>query len=208
MSFGLVKHNNNSISAITTAGQLATGGLVLIKEQTASSSASISFIHGTSSVVFDSTYPIYLFEYSNIHPATNDQPFTFQGTTDGSNFNTTITSTHFEALNRENGSTPNLGYQSSQDLAQSTDFQYIQKDFGNDNDQNGGGRLFIFNPSSTTHVKHFMGEGSNSHDIDLNMHTFKAGYFNTTSAITGIQFKFASGNIDDGTIKLYGIKGS
>ena len=208
MSFGLVKHNNNSISAITIAGQLATGGLVLIKEQTASSSASISFIHGTSSVVFDSTYPIYLFEYSNIHPATNDQPFTFQGTTDGSNFNTTITSTHFEALNRENGSTPNLGYQSSQDLAQSTDFQYIQKDFGNDNDQNGGGRLFIFNPSSTTHVKHFMGEGSNSHDIDLNMHTFKAGYFNTTSAITGIQFKFASGNIDDGTIKLYGIKGS
>ena len=208
MSFGLVKHNNNSISAITTAGQLATGGLVLIKEQTASSSASISFIHGTSSVVFDSTYPIYLFEYSNIHPETNDQPFTFQGTTDGSNFNTTITSTHFEALNRENGSTPNLGYQSSQDLAQSTDFQYIQKDFGNDNDQNGGGRLFIFNPSSTTHVKHFMGEGSNSHDIDLNMHTFKAGYFNTTSAITGIQFKFASGNIDDGTIKLYGIKGS
>jgi len=208
VSFGLVKHNNNSISAITTAGQLATGGLVLIKEQTASSSASISFIHGTSSVVFDSTYPIYLFEYSNIHPATNDQPFTFQGTTDGSNFNTTITSTHFEALNRENGSTPNLGYQSSQDLAQSTDFQYIQKDFGNDNDQNGGGRLFIFNPSSTTHVKHFMGEGSNSHDIDLNMHTFKAGYFNTTSAITGIQFKFASGNIDDGTIKLYGIKGS
>ena len=208
MSFGLVKHNNNSISAITIAGQLATGGLVLIKEQTASSSASISFIHGTSSVVFDSTYPIYLFEYSNIHPETNDQPFTFQGTTDGSNFNTTITSTHFEALNRENGSTPNLGYQSSQDLAQSTDFQYIQKDFGNDNDQNGGGRLFIFNPSSTTHVKHFMGEGSNSHDIDLNMHTFKAGYFNTTSAITGIQFKFASGNIDDGTIKLYGIKGS
>ena len=208
MSFGLVKHNNNSISAITIAGQLATGGLVLIKEQTASSSASISFIHGTSSVVFDSTYPIYLFEYSNIHPATNDQPFTFQGTTDGSNFNTTITSTHFEALNRENGSTPNLGYQTEQDLAQSTNFQYIQKDFGNDNDQNGGGRLFIFNPSSTIHVKHFMGEGSNSHDIDLNMHTFKAGYFNTTSAITGIQFKFASGNIDDGTIKLYGIKGS
>ena len=208
MTFGLVKHNNNSISAITSAGNVTQGKMTLIKEQTASSNASISFIHGSSGVVFDNTYSIYVFKYINIHPATNDQPFTFQGTTDGSNFNTTITSTHFEAGGRESGSSPFVNYQTSQDLAQSTDFQYIQKDFGNDNDQNGNGKLFVFNPSSTTFVKHFIGEGANSHDLNISMHTFQAGYFNTTSAITGIQFKFASGNIDDGTIKLYGIKGS
>tara|TARA_R100000988_G_scaffold32187_1_gene16343 strand:- start:206 stop:832 length:627 start_codon:yes stop_codon:yes gene_type:complete len=208
MSFGLVKHNNNSISAITTAGNLAQGKMTLIKEQTASSSASISFIHGSSDVVFDSTYPIYMFKYISVHPATNDQPFLFQGTTDGTNFNTTITSTNFQALGRESGSSPNLGYETSQDLANSTDFQYIQKDFGNDDDQNGAGNLFVFNPSSTTFVKHFIGEGSNSHDADISIHSFQAGYFNTQSAITGIQFKFASGNIDAGTIKLYGIKGS
>ena len=208
MTFALVKHNNNSISAITTPGNLTQGKMTLIKEQTASSSASISFIHGSSDVVFDSTYPIYVFKFISIHPATNDQPFTFQGTTDGSNFNTTITSTHFEALVRENNSSPNLGYQGGQDLAQSTDFQYIQKDFGNDDDQNGSGTLFIFNPSSTTFVKNFMGQSVNSHDIDLSMNAFQGGYFNTTSAITGIQFKFASGDIDSGTIKLYGIKGS
>ena len=98
--------------------------------------------------------------------------------------------------------------QDAYDLAQSTNFQYIQKDFGSDNDQNGSGTLFVFNPSSTTFTKHFIGEGANSHDADISMHTFQAGYFNTTSAITGIQFKFASGNIDSGIIKLYGIKDS
>jgi len=204
----LVKYNNNSISAVTSAASIPSGALVPIKTITASSDATISFIHGSSDVVFDSTYPIYVFKYINIHPATNDQPFTFQGTTDGSNFNTTITSTNFQALGRESGSSPNLGYETSQDLAQSTDFQYIQKDFGNDNDQNGGGQLFIFNPSSTTFVKHFIGQGSNSHDADISIHSFQGGYFNTTSAITGIQFKFASGNIDAGKIKLYGIKDS
>ena len=64
----LVKYNNNSISAITTAGQLASGSMVLIKEQTASSSSTISFVHGSGGVVLDSTYPIYKFEFINMHP--------------------------------------------------------------------------------------------------------------------------------------------
>ena len=204
----LVKYNNNSISDVTELAGVPSGALVHIKTLTASSSSTISFIDGSSSVVFDNTYPVYFIKFISVHPGTNDQPLTFQGTTDGSNFNTTITSTHFEALVRENNSSPNLGYQGGQDLAQSTDFQYIQKDFGNDDDQNGSGTLFIFNPSSTTFVKNFMGQSVNSHDIDLSMNAFQGGYFNTTSAITGIQFKFASGDIDSGTIKLYGIKGS
>jgi hypothetical protein len=75
--------------------------MVLIKTLTASSSATLSFIHGSSDVVFDSTYPTYMFKYTSVHPATNDQPFLFQGTTDGTNFNTTITSTNFQAGGRE-----------------------------------------------------------------------------------------------------------
>jgi hypothetical protein len=206
----LVKYNNNSISDVTELAGVPSGALVHIKTLTASSDSTISFIDGSSDVVFDSTYPVYFIKFISVHPGTNDQPLTFQGstTTNGSNFSTTITSTHFEALVRENNSSPSLGYQTSQDLAQSTDFQYIQKDFGSDDDQNGSGTLFIFNPSSTTFVKHFIGQSVNSHDIDLSMHAFQAGYFNTTSAIRAIQFKFASGNIDTGTFKLYGIKDS
>jgi len=201
----------SNATTIADAGAFSAslGAMTHIKTLTASNSANLTFVHGASSVVLDSTYPIYMFKYTNAHPVTNDQPFLFQGTTDGSNFNTTITSTHFEIGGRENGSSPfGPNYQTEQDLAQSTDFQYIQKDFGSENDESGSGTLTLFDPSSTTFVKHFMGEGSNVHDVDIAMHTFQGGYFNTTSAITGIQFKFASGNIDSGKIKLYGIKDS
>ena len=92
----LVKYNNNSISAITTAGQLASGSMVLIKEQTASSSSTISFVHGSSSVVFDSTYPIYKFEFISIHPQTDNTEFQFNMSIDsGSNYNVTKTTTMF-----------------------------------------------------------------------------------------------------------------
>ena len=127
MTFGLVKHNNNSISAITSPGSLAQGKMTLIKEQTASSSSSISFVDGSSDVVLDSTYPIYLFKCINIHP------------------------------------------------------------------------------SSTTFVKHFIANVNYSYDADYSLQYFLAGYGNTTSAVDAIQFKMNSGNIDSGTIKLYGV---
>jgi len=201
----LVKYNNNSISDVTELAGVPSGAIVHIKTLTASSSSTISFIDGSSSVVFDNTYPVYFIKFISVHPGTNDQPLTFQGTTDGSNFNTTITSTHFEALVRENNSSPSVNYQSSQDLSQSTDFQYIQKDFGNDDDQNGSGTLFIFNPSSTTFVKHFVCRSVGYVYEDYVKDYFAAGYLNTTSAIDAIQFKMSSGEIQGGTIDLFGV---
>ena len=204
----LVKYNNNSISAITTAGQLASGSMVLIKEQTISSgTATVSFIHGSSDVVFDSTYPIYMFKWINTHHATGDRELVFQGTTDGSNFNVTMTSTYFYAYQFESDSNT-LSYDTARDQAQGTDFQRLTLPVRTDNDGGAAGEMFIFNPSSTTFVKHFIsrsaGMGEDSYAQDVNV----AGYFNTTSAITGIQFKARTGNLDSGTIKLYGIKDS
>ena len=34
---------------------------------------------------------------------------------------------------------------------------------------------------------------------------FVAGYCNVTAAIDGVQFSMSSGNIDSGTIKMYGV---
>ena len=65
----LVKYNNNSISAVTSAASFPAGALTLIKTLTASSSSTLSFVHGSSDVVLDSTYPIYKFVYINCHPA-------------------------------------------------------------------------------------------------------------------------------------------
>lgn len=204
----LVKHNNNSISAVTSMASLSTGSMVLIKEVTASSDASISFVDGSSDVVLDSTYPIYVFKYINIHPATNDVDFSFQGNAaGGSGFNETITSTTFRAYHTEADAT-SLAYNTSDDQAQGTSFQILHQSVGNDNDQSCSGEMYLFNPSSTTFVKHFMSRGNRSHHSDYSIDDFHAGYFNTTSAIDEIQFKFSSGNIDAGTIKLYGIKDS
>jgi hypothetical protein len=204
----LVKYNNNSISDVTSTG-LATGSLVPIKTLTASSSATLSFVHGTDGVVLDSTYPIYKFEFINCHPATDNTDFTFNMSTDsGSNYNVTKTTTAFEANHSEDNGTAFLGYVASRDLAQSTAVQDLILDVGNGADESCSGTLTIFNPSSTTFVKHFISVFNGYQSINLSQNFYVAGYGNTTSAINAFQFKFDSGNIDSGKIKLYGIKDS
>ena len=203
----LVFANNNSLSAITTKPSgLSGSAMTLIKEQTASSSSTISFVNGTSDVVLDNTYLIYVFKFINMHPATDDQSFTFQGSTNtGSSYGVNITSTSFRSYNQENDGGSGLGYLTGYDLAQSTSFQRLGQTVGNANDESISGELFIFNPSSTTFAKHFMARNAHAGYADYAGDGFTAGYFNTTSAIDAIQFKFDSGNIDAGTIKLYGI---
>ena len=205
----LVKYNNNSLSAITSTAGMPAGAMVLIKEQTASSSSTISFVHGTSDVVLDSTYPIYLFKFINIHPATDNVQFMHNGSTDaGSNYNLTKTNTVFEAEHDEADSGATLNYITGHDIAQGTGNAKFTYNVGNDNDQSVSGEMWLFNPSSTTFVKHFMTVVSNTHNSNYEKNTYTAGYYNTTSDIDAMQFTFSSGNIDAGTFKLYGIKDS
>jgi hypothetical protein len=197
----LVKHNNNSISSITTPGQIAQGKMILISEQTASGSASISFTSG-----IDSTYPIYKFEFINIHPQNDGVDFTFNYSTDsGSNYNVTKTSTMFVAYHDEIDENTGLQYEGAGDLAQGTGFNPLNRDTGNGNDESLSGSMQVFNPSSSTFVKHWISR-VNSYQLNNNSQEWNsAGYGNTTSAVNAIRFQMASGNIDSGTIKLYGI---
>jgi len=205
----LVKYNNNSISAVTSASSIPSGALTHIKTLTASSSATLSFVDGSDGVVLDSTYPIYKFEFINIHPASDNVDFQFNMSVDGgSNYNVTKTSTGFQAYQAESGTANGLSYESGRDLAQSTAFQGVLIGTGNEADQSGTGELKIFNPSSTTFVKHFMSNCNNYRADNESQEIFFAGYGNTTSAVNAVQFKMSSGNIDAGKIKLYGIKDS
>jgi len=205
----LVKYNNNSLSAITAASSLPAGAMTLIKEQTASDSSTINFVNGTSDVVLDSTYPIYLFKYINVHPATDGANFTFNLSIDsGSNYNVTKTTSYFRAYHGEGGAGGAVAYDTGQDLAQSTAFQGLAESIGNDADQSCSGSLQLFNPSDTTFVKHFMSNNNAYYEANYSINNFMGGYGNTTSAINAVQFKFDSGNIDAGTFKLYGIKDS
>ena len=207
----LVKYNNNSISAVTAAASIPNGALTHIKTLTASSSGTLSFVHGTDGVVLDNTYPIYKFEFINIHPSASAN-LEFNATTDGTNYNVVKTSTAFYTTHRENGSGGALGY-SGIDEAQATGFQQLTTgdNVATDNDASIVGELHIFNPSNTTFVKHFISKTNFMGEDGSNKSSnggYVAGYFNTTTALTGFQFKMRSGNLDAGKIKLYGIKDS
>ena len=206
----LITINDRGARAATTFGSLSAGGanMVFIKKLTASSSATLSFVDGADSVVLDSTYKEYVFTFNNIHPANDNVAFKFQGSTDtGSSYGINITSTAFYGLNQEDDSGTALSYNTAGDLAQSTSYQQIIDTTGNANDESGSGTLTLYNPSSTTFVKHFTCTSSFNYRIGVpgEVSSHIAGYFNTTSAVDAVQFKMESGNVDAGTICLYGI---
>ena len=211
----LVKYNNNSISAVTSAAAIPSGAMTHIKTLTASSSSTLSFVDGSSDVVLDSTYPIYVFKFINIHPSAHDASATgglnFNASIDtGSNYNVAKTSTAFTAYHAEDAAGAGVGYNTTNDAAQQTTAIPLSGQIYTDADSSLSGEMFLFNPSSTTFVKHFISCNTRM-DYSVRPYTNQykvAGYINTTSAVDAIQFSMNSGNIDAGTIKLYGIKDS
>ena len=204
---GLISNGTTLLDAGSLDAGVAKGSMVLIKTLTASSSATLSFEDGSASVVLDSTYKEYIFKFTDIHPASNGVSLGFQGNAaGGSGYNETITSTFFQCIHAENDDEITApAYETGSDQAQGTGFQQIIRYLGNDNDQSGAGYLHIFNPSDTTFVTHFISDIHHSHASDRAERDFAAGYFNVTSALDEFQFKMSSGNIDAGTIKLYGV---
>nr|BAR20265.1 hypothetical protein [uncultured Mediterranean phage uvMED] len=193
---------NNSLSSITALpASISGGGLNLISTQTASNSSTISFTSG-----LDSSYKEYIFKFYNIHPdGGTGRHFSFQGSTDGgSSYGVNITSTFFQADHNEADTTQNLTYEGGKDLAQSTSFQRVLSSITANADDSGSGTFHLFDPSNTTFVKHFIAAGNLVANAYVNTN-YVAGYLNTTSAIDAIQFKFDSGNIESGVIKLYGV---
>jgi len=197
---GLIS-NGTTIFDNGSMGSGFGGSLNFISKATASASASIEFTSG-----IDSTYKEYIFYFVNIHPATDSADFFFNLSADsGSNYNVTKTSTFFGAYNDESGTSYTVGYFGAEDLAQSTSDQKLFNDLGNGNDETLSGSLHLFNPSSTTFVKHFIANihGYNGGNFAIN--SFIAGYGNTTSSIDAVKFVMSSGNIDAGEILLFGV---
>jgi len=179
-----------------------TGSLILLSTQTASASATIDFTSG-----IDSTYDSYVFKFIDIHPQNSGVNLEFNFSTDGgSNYNVTKTTTFFTSAHSEDDtSEAQLEYRAAQDLAQSTAFQPIHWNIANNNDDCNVGTLQIFNPSSTTFVKHFIATTNISSASATTKNHYVAGYGNTTNSVDAVRFQMSSGNIDDGIIKMYGV---
>jgi hypothetical protein len=199
---GIIAQNSGRHTGLVKASSGGGGVWNLILTQTASASATISFTSG-----IDSTYDEYVFTFNNIHPATDGVNFQFQGSTNtGSTYGVTMTSTSFQAFNNESGASDNsLSYRTGADIAQGTGYPDLTQESSSDSDHGVCATLQIYNPSSTTFVKHWMCRFSSVMNINYANDLISGGYFNTTSAIDAVQFKFSSGNIDAGQISLYGI---
>lgn len=197
----MATYNNIAYGNIGPLG--TASGRVLLQTLTASSDATLSFTSG-----IDNTYQSYVFKFINIHPSASDQ-MEFQGSVNGgTGYGVTITSSGFKAHHTETDSATTLAYTPNQDVAQGTGYHEIFQQVGHDEARNSAcGELQLFDPSSTTFVKHFVSRSSErtSGDPHYAISQFSAGYFNTTSAINALQFRMASGDIDSGTIKMYGV---
>ena len=178
------------------------GNLVLLATNSFTDTASSAF-----TALIDSTYDAYCFKWNATNPATDQAHFTFQSSIDGgSNYNVTMTTTCFSTYHYENDTGAALNYASSEDQAQGTAYQVIGRYCSNAADACSSGEMYLFNPSSTTYVKHFYSTGNNMEGGGSpgTLETFSAGYFNTTSALNAASFKMSSGNMD-GEIKMYGL---
>ena len=197
----IIKLNNRAVKDATAVGSITgLGNLVFISRSTASSSSSLSITSGITS-----TYKEYIFLINNMHGSADDTYLTFNLSADGgSNYNVTKTSTAFKAYHEEAGNYTGLRYETSDDLAQSTGYQYIGTMIANAGDDTSlSAYLHLFDPSNTTFVKHFL--GTSSQNSTYANHITFAGYGNTTSAINAIDFKAISGTLDSGTIDMYGV---
>ena len=202
---GVISNGTTLLDAGALDSGVATGAMTLIKTLTASSSGTLSFVHGASGVVFDGTYKEYVFKFIDIHPNADGPDYTFNVSIDsGSNYNVTKTSTQFNARQSEDDST-GFSYITGNDLAQGTGFQVIGDGVGGSADECLVGTLQIFDVASTTKVKHYTSIVNNYRTNDDTYNVFTGGYANTTSAVNAIQFKCSSGNTDSGIIKMYGI---
>tara|TARA_A100001035_G_scaffold276477_1_gene271504 strand:- start:610 stop:1233 length:624 start_codon:yes stop_codon:yes gene_type:complete len=204
----IVKLNNRGVKNATAFGSITgLGSMTFIKKLTASSSANLSFVDGSSSVVLDSTYKEYLFTFNNIHPQNDSVELQINFRDGGSSYDATKTTTVFMSHHAESDAYTEFSYDGGRDLAQSTSSQKLMAatSIGGDNDQSLSGFLHLFDPSNTTFVKHFIVRTNTSGSGDSSSDTFIAGYCNVTAAIDGVQFDMSSGNIDAGDICLYGI---
>jgi len=196
---------NSSVSAVTSFANASGGTLILLSTQTASNSASLSFTSG-----LNGTYDEYQFKFIDCHARSDDAFFEFNGSTDGgSNYNVTKTSTFFRTTHNEPDTYTDFTYSTGEDLAQSTSYQKISYATGSDADGNVVGVLQLFNPSSTTYVKHYISviNATYTPPYPSSVNSFVGGYMNTTSAINAMQFRMSTGNFD-GIIKMYGVKKS
>lgn len=208
-----IKYNFAASSTATGVG----GAWNLIKTQTVSTAvAAVDFIDGTSSVVFDSTYEMYLITYMMVHPSVQKPelqwaPGDGDFTDDKHSALYVLRSNNTEADVDGGGEPGNIavltGYDDSAHSNSKTAGQIVCNNVGFGNDQSCSGHIYISDVGETDTWKSFLADGvgdsMGANDEMESVHC--GGIIRQTGAIDRFRFDFSSGNIDAGTFSLYGL---
>jgi len=198
---GIIADNSGRHTGLVKAS--SGGGGVWNLIQTLTSDGSDATLTFDSNI--DSTYDEYVFKFISIHPQTDDKNFQVNFRDGSTAYDATKTTTYFHATHDEGDSATSLAYIAGHDLAQSTGAQILSEGISSDADHGSSGALWLFSPSSTTYVKHFICRSNGTRHSDISSDVHVAGYCNVTAAIDGVQFSMSSGEIQGGSISLYGI---
>ena len=217
----LTKFNYNSFDITSTASKglgfnasangfstVTEGSIALIKTLTASSSSDLTFVHGSSDVVLDTTYSTYMFKILNLHVSDDAANLNLNFRDGGSSYDASKTTSYMESFHAEDDSSAAVQRNDSRNRGASTAVQVLGQNITNDNDGSVSGTVYLFNPGNTTFQKHFYSTINYYETNNKTEHTIVSGYCDVTAAIDGVQFSPSAGTFDTGSIKLYGIKDS
>ena len=177
------------------------GSLVPISDTTISSDSNVI-------LTIDGTYDEHFIIFNAVHPASANENFgvNFRSTGSSGNFNVGKQTGFYRCTQEENGSGHTFTYESGKDLAgNSSSDAEIGSSLGNSDHDSISGYMSIFNAGSTTFQKSFFIVADETHGGNIQIMSFVSGYVRTTDALTGIRFRMSSGNLDSGSIQLFGV---
>lgn len=176
------------------------GGLNLIEEHTASTSATLDF-----TTCITSTYDEYIFTVANVIPATNNTNLLVRVSTNSGSTYDSGTNYGWDAASWRAGAGFTVG-----GAAGATSMSLTTANgLGVSNAATGGvvfRALHLFSPNSAALFKQFVGDGEMLYqDGTTRVMLSFGGEYSSATAVNAVRFLFSSGNIASGTIRCYGL---
>ena len=188
---GVTMTNNGSATGFGNVGLLGT--------QTASNSAALEFTSISAS------YKVLKFAWAFMNPEPDAVNFEFQYSIDnGSTWGVNIDSGAIRGYMTTPSGSGTMSYQSASTLWISTNYQHLVINVGNASGEGCWGDMIIYNNGASGVLKQFVARGGGIYSDAAPVLVMPNGTLDTTSAIDAFRFKFSSGNIVTGRMKLWG----